>query len=61
MALINWALLRFPPPVGYSFPEEAIIATIPLVVVFNITLALYTIPLGYSLARALKFYIKTLK
>lgn len=61
MTLINWALLRFPPPVGFSFPEEAIIATIPFVAVFNITLALYTIPLGYSLAKALKLYVKAFK
>lgn len=61
MALVNWALLRFPPPVGYSMPETVIIATIPLVVIFNITLALYTIPIGYSLAKILKSSVKILK
>jgi riboflavin transporter FmnP len=61
MALVNWALLRFPPPVGYSMPEEAIIATIPFVVIFNITLALYTIPIGYSLAKILQSSFKILK
>jgi riboflavin transporter FmnP len=60
MALMNWALLRFPPPVGYGMPEEAIIATVPLVVIFNITLALYTIPIGYSLAKIVESYVKTL-
>jgi riboflavin transporter FmnP len=59
MALVNWALLRFPPPVGYGMPEEAIIATIPLVVIFNATLALYTIPIGYSLAKIVKSNVKT--
>jgi len=59
MALVNWALLRFPPPVGYGMPEEAIIATIPLVVIFNVTLALYTIPIGYSLAEIVKSNVKT--
>lgn len=61
MALVNWAFLRFPPPVGYGMPETVIIATIPLVVIFNITLALYTIPIGYSLAKILKFSVKILK
>jgi riboflavin transporter FmnP len=59
MALVNWALLRFPPPVGYGMVEEAIIATIPFVVVFNVTLALYTIPIGYSLAKIVKSSLKT--
>jgi riboflavin transporter FmnP len=58
MTLVNYVFLRFPSPIGYSLPEEAIIATIPLVVIFNATLALYTIPIGYSLARTVKAYIK---
>jgi len=61
MATMNYALLRFPPPVGYGMPEEAIIATIPLVTAFNITLALYTIPIGYSLAKVAKIGYKSLK
>ena len=59
MVLANYALLRFPSPVGYSLPEEAIIASIPLVAIFNASLAFYTIPFGYSLARAVKSYVKT--
>jgi hypothetical protein len=51
MAFLNWALLRFPPPVGYSMPEPAIIATIPLVVIFNVSLAFYTILIGCILAK----------
>lgn len=61
MAFVNWAFLRFPPPVGYSMPEEAIIATIPLVVLFNFTLALYTIPLGYLLEKAVKSSARIMK
>jgi riboflavin transporter FmnP len=60
MAFLNYALLRFPPPVGYGMEETAIIATIPLVTIFNITLALYTIPLGYSLAKAVRISFKSL-
>jgi riboflavin transporter FmnP len=59
MTLVNYVCLRFPSPVGYSLPEEVIIATIPLVVIFNATLALYTIPVGYSLARTVKSYVKS--
>ena len=58
MALVNYAFLRFPPPVGYGLPEEGIIATIPVVIIFNVTLALYTIPLGYLVARTTKSYVK---
>lgn len=59
MTFVNWALLRFPPPVGYSMPEETIIINIPLLAFFNLTLAIYTIPLGYSLAMVVKSYFKT--
>jgi riboflavin transporter FmnP len=59
MAIVNYALLRFPSPVGYGLAEQAIIAYVPLVIIFNATLALYTIPLGYSLAKATGVYAKT--
>jgi len=52
MTIVNWALLRFPPPVGFSIPEEAIIAMLPIIGLFNATLALYTIPIGHFLAKA---------
>jgi riboflavin transporter FmnP len=58
MALVDYIFLRFPPPVGYGLPEAGIIAAIPLVVIFNLTLALYTIPLGYSAAQAVRSYIR---
>lgn len=58
MTLVNWAFLRFPPPVGFSMPEEAVLASLPLIAIFNATLALYTIPCGYSIAKAVKVIIK---
>lgn len=61
MALVNYTFLRFPPPVGYGYAQEAVIVALPLVVIFNITLALYTIPIGYSLARIVESNVKTLK
>lgn len=61
MGLMNWAFLRFPPPFGFSLPEEAITPLIPLVMIFNATLALYTIPAGLSISSAVKANVKTLK
>jgi riboflavin transporter FmnP len=59
MDVVNYSLLRFPPPIGYGFDEPAILASLPLVTIFNLTLALYTIPIGYSLARILRTSLKT--
>lgn len=58
MAVVNWTFLRFPPPVGFSMPEQVIVMMVPLVVIFNATLALYTIPLGYFVARAVKSAVR---
>jgi len=63
MTLINWAFLRYPPPLGFSslgfsLPEEAIMVTLPLIVLFNATLALYTIPLGYIVAKRVSLSLK---
>jgi riboflavin transporter FmnP len=51
MTIVNWAFLRYPYPVGYSMPEGAITAMLPIIGLFNATLALYTIPLGYFVSR----------
>ena len=61
MSLLNYSLLRFPPPVGFSFPQEAVITYVPLIAIFNLTLALYTIPAGYSLARIVTSNVRTFK
>jgi riboflavin transporter FmnP len=58
MVLINYVFQRFPYPIGFGLPEASLIATIPPVAIFNLTLALYTIPLGYSAARAVRPYVK---
>jgi riboflavin transporter FmnP len=52
MAIMNYALIRYPPPIGFSLPEESIVALLPLICVFNATLTLYTIPIGYLVAKA---------
>jgi riboflavin transporter FmnP len=61
MILVNGVFLPFPPPVGFAFPREAVIAIIPLVGLFNATLALYTIPIGYSIARVVRPGLKSTK
>jgi riboflavin transporter FmnP len=58
MGVVNWMFLRYPPPVGFSMPEDAILAATPLIAFFNLTLALYTIPVGHFLAEAVKRGIK---
>lgn len=52
MTLINWIALRYPYPIGFSLPEEVILGYLPLIGVFNATVVLYTIPMGYILAQA---------
>ena len=52
MGIMNYTLIRYPPPLGFSLPEESIVALLPLIGVFNTTLALYTIPIGYLVAKA---------
>jgi riboflavin transporter FmnP len=60
MILINYALLRYPPPFGFGAPEEQILLWLPFIGIFNAILALYTIPIGYFIAEAVRRAIKTL-
>ena len=54
MTIVNWVFLPYPPPVGFSMPQQAIAPLIPLIAFFNATLALYTIPIGYALNREVR-------
>jgi len=58
MSLVNYVVLRYPSPVGFSYSESAILVTIPVIAVFNATVALYTIPIGYSLAKTVARVIR---
>ena len=51
MLFVNYSLLPYPPPVGFGLPSQAVIFYMPLVGFFNASLALYTIPAAYFLAR----------
>jgi riboflavin transporter FmnP len=48
MSYVNYFLLPFSPPLGFSTPDTYVVTIIPLIVFFNATLALYTVPLGYA-------------
>lgn len=52
MTIVNAIFLPLPPPIGFDMPMSAVIAILPLIGLFNGTLALYTIPLGYFLQKA---------
>ncbi len=54
MTIVNYVVLRYPPPIGYSLSQPIILVYLPLIGVFNATLALYTIPLGHMVADAVK-------
>lgn len=50
MSIVLYIALPQPSPIGYSFPLDATIGYLPLAAVFNATLALYTIPVGFLIA-----------
>jgi riboflavin transporter FmnP len=58
MSVVNYTVLRYPAPLGYSMPELAILATLPLIGLFNATLTLYTVPFGQIIANTIKKNIK---
>jgi len=61
MSIINVVFLPFPPPVGFGLPREVAIAILPLVGFFNATLALYTIPIGHTIAKIVRPSIRSTK
>jgi riboflavin transporter FmnP len=55
MAFVNYFTLQYPPPVGYALAKPIVIDYyVPVASLFNATLALYTIPLGYFIAVVIK-------
>jgi riboflavin transporter FmnP len=63
MTIINYALLRCPSPFGFGdfgVSEEQILLWLPFIGIFNAILALYTIPIGQLIAKAVRSAIKTL-
>jgi len=58
MTIVNWTFLRYPYPVGFSMPDAALLPLLPFIGLFNFMTALYTVPLGHSLARAVSVGMK---
>ncbi len=51
MSLVLYFALPQPSPIGFSFPLAATIGYLPFAALFNATLALYTIPIGWVIAQ----------
>jgi riboflavin transporter FmnP len=60
MTPINYVLLYFASSsfLGIELTEPEIIAILPLGVLFNVTIVLYTIPIGYFIARTISKNLK---
>jgi riboflavin transporter FmnP len=60
MAVVNYVLLHFASSsfLGIELTEPVIIALLPLVVLFNVTIVLYTIPIGYLMATLINKNLK---
>jgi len=54
MTAVNYVTLRYDYPVGFGMKEIEILGFLPLGALFNGTLALYTIPIGFFIARTVK-------
>ncbi len=52
MIVVNALMLPMPPPLGFSMPFEAIPPMIPLLSLFNLSVAIYTIPLSQIITKA---------
>jgi hypothetical protein len=54
MSVVLYFALPQQAPVGFTFPVAATIAYLPFAALFNATLALYTIPIGYFIAKTVR-------
>jgi len=52
MTVVNYELLPFPAPLGFNFPIRAVLAALPFIAIFNATLALYTVPIGFAAVKS---------
>jgi riboflavin transporter FmnP len=58
MTVVNYIFLRFDPPIGFGIPADIVPTMLPVIGLFNATLALYTIPIGILIAKAVSLNIK---
>ncbi|UCC58652.1 MAG: hypothetical protein JSW14_01670 [Candidatus Bathyarchaeum sp.] len=59
MSIVNWIVLPLSFPFGYSIAPDALPGFVATTAFFNATIVLYTIPLGYIIARAVGISTKT--
>jgi hypothetical protein len=57
MAVVAYILFRFP-LIGFELSEPVILTIIPLIALYDVILPLYTIPIGYLLARTVSRNLK---
>ena len=58
MSIVLFFALPQPSPIGFYFPLEATIGYLPLAAIFNASLALYTIPIGFLIANRVSKVLK---
>jgi riboflavin transporter FmnP len=59
MTVVNYITLQQPYPIGFDLEEMAVVVTyLPAIALFNATVVLYTIPMGESIANAVKHRLK---
>jgi riboflavin transporter FmnP len=58
LTVINYFALQQPYPIGFSFPQDAVLAFLPLGAIFNAIVALYTIPIAIGVTVAVMSRIK---
>ncbi len=54
MSVVNYVVLRLGAPFGYSMTEPFILGSLPFIALFNATLALYTVPIGFLIANVVR-------
>lgn len=58
MTVMNYLLLPMPYPVGFSLPAPAVLAVLPLVGLFNLTVVLYTVPIAHLVSKAVSLRMR---
>ncbi|XHH10022.1 MAG: hypothetical protein ACFCUE_05160 [Candidatus Bathyarchaeia archaeon] len=58
MTVLLYYALPQDPPIGFGFSQEVTVALLPAEAFFNATIALYTIPIAYIIANAIRKHLK---
>jgi riboflavin transporter FmnP len=58
LTVVNFFALQQPYPIGFSMPQEAVLAFLPLGAIFNAIVALYTIPIAIAVTAAVMSRVK---